>query len=282
MDIQTLRLKDGRTLGYREFGKAGGIPVIFLPGSPCVAIPHSHEVSAQAQETGIRLVAIERPGYNLSDFQQDRTLMDHTDDIAQVADHLGADRFGVFGWSGGAPYTVACAYKLPERLTLALALSSPAPYDAFGTPDEIPTFEQLIAAAERSKEAFANHDAFLEGILQAEPESSGQFLQTESAKASMRDWLDRTQTESFRNGPEAFAWELKLYYAEPWGFKLNDNRGNVQIWHGELDKNVDLKNGEYLATHIPNCDFRPLEGVGHVPLPEHTKLIFEEFLKAAQ
>lgn len=52
-----------------------------------------------------------------SDFQPGRTLLDWPDDVADLADALGIDRFAVLGYSGGAPYAAACAYRLPHRLT---------------------------------------------------------------------------------------------------------------------------------------------------------------------
>ena len=76
---------------------------------------------------GVRLIALDRPGMGLSDYQPRRTLVDWPDDVGQVAAALGLDRFAVLGISGGGPYAAACAWKLSERLTGAGIVSSLAP-----------------------------------------------------------------------------------------------------------------------------------------------------------
>ncbi len=50
----TVRLRDGRTLGYAEYGDAAGKPVFFFHGFPGVPhgadlIPHGLEIAGQVQ-----------------------------------------------------------------------------------------------------------------------------------------------------------------------------------------------------------------------------------------
>jgi pimeloyl-ACP methyl ester carboxylesterase len=54
--------------------------------------------------TGVRLIAIDRPGKGLSAFQSSRRLVDWPDDVVEVATTLRLDRFAVLGISGGGPY----------------------------------------------------------------------------------------------------------------------------------------------------------------------------------
>jgi pimeloyl-ACP methyl ester carboxylesterase len=63
------------------------------------------------------LLSIDRPGIGLSDFQPNRTLLDWADDISELAQTLRLDRFALLGWSAGGPYVLACAFKIPHRLT---------------------------------------------------------------------------------------------------------------------------------------------------------------------
>src|SRR5262245_38470702 len=82
-----------------------------------------------ASSFGIRLIAADRPGYGLSTFQLRRRLLDWPDDLAQLADALGIERFAVVGPSGGGPHPLACALKLVGRLTSVGLLASTAPRD---------------------------------------------------------------------------------------------------------------------------------------------------------
>ena len=111
-----LRLSDGRALGYAQYGDPEGRPLFFSHGTPG-SRTLAQLFDAGARRDGVRLIAPERPGFGRSDFLPDRTFADWPDDVSELADALGFDRFAVAGSSGGGPYAAACAWKLPERLT---------------------------------------------------------------------------------------------------------------------------------------------------------------------
>src|SRR5688500_5461404 len=106
MTNNTLLLHDGRKLGYAEYGLPDGKPVFFMHGFGDSRL-FGQLFDADARRTGSRLILLERPGYGLSDFQPGRTLLDWPRDVAQAADALIIDRFGVVGFSGGGPHTAA-------------------------------------------------------------------------------------------------------------------------------------------------------------------------------
>ena len=53
---------------------------------------------------GVRFIAPDRPGYGASTYAPKRTLPDLAEDVRELADHLGLERFGVVGLSGGGPH----------------------------------------------------------------------------------------------------------------------------------------------------------------------------------
>jgi pimeloyl-ACP methyl ester carboxylesterase len=105
---RTIRLRDGRRLGYAEWGDLHGWPGSRVEG---------RLGDGPAKVKGVRMIALDRPGMGLSDYQRRRSLVDWPDDVIQVAVALGLDRFAVLGISGGTPYAAACAWKLSERRT---------------------------------------------------------------------------------------------------------------------------------------------------------------------
>jgi pimeloyl-ACP methyl ester carboxylesterase len=115
---QTIKLKDGRTLGFAEYGASDGKPVFFFHGwiGSRLDFRPNDEV---ARSVGARVIAIDRPGCGLSDFQPGRTILDWPGDVAELAGGLGFERFAVVGHSFGGPYVAACAYKISDRLTAA-------------------------------------------------------------------------------------------------------------------------------------------------------------------
>ena len=120
----TLMLIDGRTVGYAEFGPAEGPPIVHCHGNGTSRL-ELDVVESLAASAGVRLISIDRPGVGRSDPKPGYRLLDWPDELVQVADQLGIARFAIEGMSGGAPFALACAYKIPERLQ-ACGLISPA------------------------------------------------------------------------------------------------------------------------------------------------------------
>jgi 2-polyprenyl-6-methoxyphenol hydroxylase-like FAD-dependent oxidoreductase len=82
---------------------------------------------AAARRQGVRVVALDRPGAGQSDPKPGRRLLDWPDDVADVADELGVDRFASVGQSAGAPHALACAHALPDRVSVAVPVNSLIP-----------------------------------------------------------------------------------------------------------------------------------------------------------
>jgi len=110
---KVIQLRDGRTLGYAEYGSSEGKPLFYFHGHPGSRF-EARFLAEQAAQVGVRLIGIDRPGMGLSSFKARRRLLDWPDDVVELADSLHLDRFAVVGFSGGGPYTLACAYKVPS------------------------------------------------------------------------------------------------------------------------------------------------------------------------
>lgn len=121
-----ITLSDGRRLYYAEHGDSKGKPLFFFHGWPGSRLRSSFYDSI-AKKLHIRIISPDRPGYGLSDYQENRTLLDYPDDIVELADALRIKKFAVVGVSGGGPYTAVCAYKIPERITKAGIVVGAAP-----------------------------------------------------------------------------------------------------------------------------------------------------------
>jgi pimeloyl-ACP methyl ester carboxylesterase len=104
-----------------------------MPGSRMTGAL-GHEAAAR---NGVRLVCPDRPGYGLSDHKLRRTILDWTDDVTELADALGFERFAVAGISGGGPYTAACALRLSGRLIAAAILSGVSEFDVPGATEDV-------------------------------------------------------------------------------------------------------------------------------------------------
>ena len=92
IDEGTISLRDGRLLGYAQYGDLSGKPVFHFHGSGGSRLEHPVDNSILT-DLGIRFISTDRPGHGLSDMHPNRKLLDWPDDIIQLADHLGIDTF---------------------------------------------------------------------------------------------------------------------------------------------------------------------------------------------
>lgn len=142
----TLRLQDGRQLGYAEYGDLAGKPIFYfhgLPGSRLEAC-HLHKI---AVANHFRLIGIDRPGMGLSSFYPERTMLSWVKDVEAIANHLGITSFSIIGHSGGAPFVAACAYQLPHRLEKVAIVSGMAPFEIKEATESLTRGQRIINGA---------------------------------------------------------------------------------------------------------------------------------------
>lgn len=251
-----IKLKDGRSLGYAEYGNPDGKPAFYFHGFPGSRldwlISDPYDI---ASELNIRIIALDRPGMGLSDSKSNREIPDWPDDVVEVAGELKLESFSVIGVSGGGPYSAACAYKIPERLKTVLLVSSMGPSNA-------PQMKEGISWTIPGK-SFINRKILLMLFnlgLQRDPakfvtRSKAQFPEPDRIILDKPEvaqiYIDMLR-EAFRSGASGVDYEAQLYKGL-WGFELKNITSKVNLWHGELDENVPFSVGHYLADEIPNC-----------------------------
>ncbi len=282
---QIIRLRDGRALCFNRLGAVGGRAIFYFHGWPGSRL-EAAVLEDPAKSLGVEVVAVDRPGYGLSDFLPQRLILDWPRDIGELAAFLGLKTFSVVGVSGGGPYAAACAHAMPERL------------DAVGIvcglgPPDVPGATRGMAYLNRALFFLARKMPWLGGLLfdnlagilgrnpslivsprmtAGLPEIDRETLRNPIA----RDALTGSMAEAFRQGP-AGARHDGLLYARPWGFPLEAIEIEVKLWHGELDVNVPVSMGRAVAQRIPRCraQFHPHDG--HISLPfNHAAEILRE------
>lgn len=272
---QQLRLRDERKLGFAEYGRPDGIPIVYFHGWPSCRL-EAAAVTPLCQELGVRIIAPDRPGFGLSDFQPGRRIPDFAADVIQLGDYLELPRFAVLGVSGGGPYAAACAARIPERLSASLLVCSVAPADAPNATKGMVAVNRLLLSMAHRTPGLAQCVARL--CLWAIWRKGNQVLpkaiearlpvadQKALASEQLREALTASSREALRRGVQAAAAD-GLLYGRPWGFKLREIRVPVYLWHGERDVIVPPGMGHYLADNIPNCRAFFFPEDGHFSLP---------------
>lgn len=267
------KLPDGRDLGYAEYGDPHGTPVFFIHGTPGSRLFHPPD--DVTQRLGVRLVCAERPGYGDSTFQPNRRLLDWAKDIASLADALKLDKFAVVGHSGGGPHTLACAYALPGRITAAGLIAGAGPMDApnategmifinwlgFKVGRYLPWSAWYLMVKGMMREIAADPAKAIDRDKDTWPPADREIL----TNPEIRELCIRSDMESYRHGLLAYAWDARLL-TRPWGFKLEEIKVPVHLWHGTEDNSTTLAMARYMAGKIPNGKLTICEGEAHMLL----------------
>jgi pimeloyl-ACP methyl ester carboxylesterase len=263
---ELLHLPDGRQAQYWSMGE--GPAVFFLHGCPDTR--HAAFPGAEAaREIGVRLIAVNRPGYGRSDAAESdhRTV---ADDVAAVADLLGVERYAVLGMSLGGPYALACAALRPERVRAVGVVASTANVPELDppwhrddlTPEKQDFFRKLarqsvdeaIALMRPEFEAFvaqldpvgAEDEAlaakWLDGL---HPLDHAVLARQEPAElaAAAREALTNT-AGYLRDAAISF---------RAWAFRPETISCPATIWHGTEDPNASVRNARWLASQIPGA-----------------------------
>ena len=272
---QTVTLRDGRRLGFAEYGPADGTPVMLFGGASARYLkPCRDEL---LDELAVRLLVVERPGYGLSDFQPRRTLLDWPDDVAQLADHLGLARFVVVAGSQGGPYGAVCGFKLPDRLTSLTLVSALGPFDVPGlTEGMAPALAMLPKLARYAPFLLRPMQGATVAVIRRNPEGAVRRLFAnlpagDQAVLQQPDLLQafvRDVSEAYRQGGRGAAHDIYVA-CHPWGFQASAIRAKTFLWQGEADPNVPPVMGRYLAAQIPDCTATFVPGAGHMLFYSH-------------
>lgn len=271
-----VELTRGRRLAYAELGDPDGAPIIHHHGMPGSRLERLAE-SAFYATMGVRVITPDRPGYGLSDPHPGGTLTDWPSDVAQLADALDIERFGVTGLSGGGLYALACAAAMPDRITGVAMSGCPAPMDREGAARGMRPMSRVgVALGRDAPWALTSATALLSGTIRRFP---GLFVQgaTRDKPALDRRWLsvswvkieaESTLAEAFRNGSAGYARDVRLL-SQPWGFTAADVHLPVNLWHGDLDTVIPLHHALYLASTLRHATLRICHGEGHMVMWSH-------------
>ena len=262
-------LRDGRRVGYADFGRPGQTAVLWCHGGPGSRL-EAMNLGPIASDAGLRIVGIDRPGYGKSSLLPGRSIADWVPDGLAVADHLGIERTVAVGCSTGGAYSLALAANAPERVLGVVAccaltdmrwaegkamMTESGTGDVWKAPDRnaaialvTETFgadgsKMFSSAAAPSTlppadQALLSDPAFMSGMLKAFP-------------------------EMFANGVQAYV-DDRLADGPGWGsFDVNRVRCPVTVLHGERDSIVPVAQAHHTAAIVPGAKLRVVPELGH-------------------
>lgn len=287
----THQLADGRMLRWAQWGVDDGVDVLFLHGTPASRLDH---LDGEALvDAGVTLTTVDRPGVGGSSPQPGRRVIDWPADVAQLADGLGLTRFAVLAHSMGASYALACAVKLPDRVTRVGLLAPIGPWNEPAFAELVPPYVQPIrdawegdpdAAVAGYREQIAK---MRQGILDDPDAVFDRFASRTLAATDLalfdrdpelRELVKANMVEHLAVGIEGLREERLAGHVMDWGFALADVAVDVDVFQGADDAMLPPDVSRELAARLPRATYHELERVGHFFPREHHPEILRTLL----
>jgi len=264
-------LEDGRDLEFAEYGDPKGLPVLFFHG-----FLGSHYQASWAdtagRRLGVRVVAFNRPGVGASTLASYQRVADVADDVRQLLDALALPEVALLAVSGGCPYALACACRLPARVRVVGVVSGLGPFEE-GLLAHLPRMARLTLLLSWHSPVVARWllgrrvKQFLRGSREYSPELVGAAVASDLeavADSAVRRILQADLEEVLVRGAgeRTLVEEMRLFFR--WGFRLTDVPATTRVlfWHGVDDLLVPPSMARHMASAIPTSEVQVVPG-GH-------------------
>jgi pimeloyl-ACP methyl ester carboxylesterase len=281
VETDAVRLPGGRHLALTECGNPDGHPVLFCHGFPGSGTM-GRLLAESAANLGVRILAPDRPGHGRSPYQIRRRIHDWPGDVAALVVALELEEFAVLGRGAGAPYALACAHDLEERLT-ATGVVSPVPPPSVVRRSLGPLarlrydvtrwfpFGYLPRVRGLANRLAGDPDAVERDQLSSGPRRD----RTVASDRRVRERHRTARREAFGQGVLGPLRDATLR-DRGWGFRLEGITRDVHLWHGRRDPVVPVARAERVAERIPDCTATFYEDGGHVSvLVDHAREILD-------
>lgn len=277
--VTLLRLPGGRSVHLWQGGDPAGMPVLFFHGTPDSRLA-ARPGDTAARDSGVRLVAVNRPGYGRSD----PAPSDHlsvADDTVAVADALGLATFAVLGMSLGGQYALACAARHPERVTAAGVVAAPAVVPALDPPlprdglaEDGRAFFRRLAEGSVEENVAAMRPDFLAYVDRVDPSDRDDAAVAARCSEGLHD-LDAAlladvpvadRAAAAREAlatPDGYLRDAAVAF-RAWEFRPEEVQCPTWLWYGAHDPQAAVRNGVWLAERIPDARLVVRQDTAHL------------------
>ena len=277
-----IALPDGRRLGLTRYGNPAHRAVVFHHGfgSSGRELPDDAALLARLQ---LQILAPDRPGVGQSSVYRALTFPSFADDVVAMLDALEIrEPVGVMGWSVGGVHALALAARHPARVAAGQLLSTCLPLGERAAYHHLSPLWKALRWGQLSfswlnrttflwlSRQWARHpdrtiDWFTRLMFPAEK------IVTHRWRALLRDAAVAGFAHHGRGVfDDAQAW------CRPPGFRIEDVRAPMRLWHGQADGVWAPGNIPYLAERLGGAPVRLLPAQGHMLYLENWTAILEE------
>lgn len=265
---QFVDIGGGVTVHLRDEGPKDAPAIILLHGSN--ADLHTWEPWASVLKGTHRVIRFDQVGHGLTgpDPAHDYSRENYIEDILQVADKLGLERFIIGGNSMGGKHALAFAVAHPERVAGLILV------DASGGP-------MLETKADTDREDAGGGNI---GFTIARTPGLNRLVEQITPRSLIAQSLEQSVSVKSVASEAAVTryWELLRYpgnrratlrrFSHPYEplseAELAAITAPTLILWGEEDRLIPLAAGQWLAQTIPSAALKSYPGIGHLPQEE--------------
>jgi proline iminopeptidase len=279
-----LKVSDLHELYYEECGSPSGNPVVMLHGGPGGGVT---PIMRRYHDPRLyRIVLFDQRGCGRSiphASLEENTTWDLVADIERLREHLGIDRWQVFGGSWGSTLALAYAQTHPERVRALILrgifMLRRAELEWFYQdgcswlfPDAFADYVSVLPEAERADMIAAYYKRLTSEDPFVRVEAARAWSAWEGRTLSLLPDFDRERQFSEDYYALAFARIESHYFVNRGFFDTDDqllrNAGRLKdipgvIVHGRYDVVTPVKNAFDLASAWPQADLRVVPDAGH-------------------
>lgn len=267
-------LPDGRRLGYREYGPADGIPVVFIPGAGSGRFMRFGGDQLLA-DRGVRLISVDRPGLGVSTDDPAKTFASVAGDIAHLVQTIAGRPVVVIANSQGAPFGLALAATAwVSRLVLV------SPIDDVGHPPTTAMLPEhhrgLVDAVAADPDAMeqdfwqSTAESLFTMVMREYPESDAEVYDRPDFRSMFRVAVQ----DAFASGANGYARDTVLAMTR-WPETLFEPGVAVRILFGSEDSVHSPDLGATLTARIRGARRDVIAGTGGSLLWSHPGVVLD-------
>jgi pimeloyl-ACP methyl ester carboxylesterase len=260
-----------------DVGDPAGVPLLYLHGTPDSRLARPAD-DGPAARAGVRLLALDRPGYGGSDplpIGGSSWTGRLARDAAAVLDELQVERVALLAWSGGTLAALALAASLPAQVSALGIVAGLVPRQAYGDPavrragaERLRTLELADTLAPgRLGEAVApllapypcDHALALEHQADhRDPAGARELASVAGGADRMADAL----VEAVRHGLAGVAADVEAQ-ARAFDVDVTAVACQTRLWYGSADAVTPPAFGEWYARELPAAALDVVPGAAH-------------------
>lgn len=276
-----------RRIGWRRFGLAGGVPVIFLHG-PFFGAGEFVADRQWAERLGMDVFAIERPGYGRTEIppRTESVQMTMVQDILALMERQNIQRAAFLTHEVALIPALKIAQVAPERVTKIVGVSAAPPFKALAQVNAMPPQQSIFIWAAQHAQWLVRllirlgmvrlrklgPDRWMDAVFGEVPGDMAVLNRPE-----LQPGIIGTYSYNINQVGAGFEVDLQLTFSD-WAELIQQNAVPVTLLHGEDNQTTRFEYAKLFTQLNPNIDLIGIPDTGQTLAIERPDLIYQQLV----